>query len=127
MNTYELEYDLPMGPPDLGADTPVVFVYTWTQGRPAKLNALLEDCYPAEADEIELIRVDVCGEKRPYWAYTTPWATEHAAQDAFNNGDEDLYAALIENARESEQSARNDAAEHAAEVRREMAEERFEQ
>jgi hypothetical protein len=126
MSEYTLEYDLPMGPPDLGADTPVTFVYTWTPGRPAQLNALPEDCSPAEGDEIELVRVDVPGEKRPYRDFTGAWSTEAEAYNVFNNGDDDLHDALIANARECEEGARDDAAEHAAEVRREMANERFE-
>lgn len=118
---YKYEYPLPVGHPDEGGEADVVFVYTVTWGHPAVMYLSNGDPgYPAEPDEIELVRVDVVGESRPYRKNDTPDAIEQAAHDAFYEDDDDLYVQLIENARDADEYERDAAAEHAAEARREI-------
>ena len=126
MSEHSFEYDLPHGPPDLGADAPVMFHYNFIPGLPAKLDGAPEDCYPAIADHLELIGVDVVGEKRPYVPLTGAWSLHMDAQMAFYDGDETLWAALIEHAK-SELEARDEAREEDyGEWRREQRRELYE-
>lgn len=123
---YEYEYPLPMGDPDLGAEADVVFVYTVNWGSPAVIYQRNGDPgWPADPDEIELVRVDVKGVQRQsngkYRIWTSEYLTEEAAIDFFENDeDEDLYNLLIENARETDAADRDEAMERRGEERREM-------
>ena len=117
MKTYEYEYALPVGDPDMGAEADVVFVYTWTPGRSERIRYDEHD-RPAEGDEIDLIRVDVVGERRPYRKHDTPEAIEQAGHDAFHENDDNLYGLLIENARDYDEYRRDEAAEAKREMRK---------
>jgi hypothetical protein len=46
---------------------------------------------------MELVKVDVAGETRPYHKWTGPWSVEQDAENLFYNGDDDLHDALWEN------------------------------
>jgi hypothetical protein len=48
---------------------------------------------------MELAKVDVAGETRPYRKWTGAWSVEQEAKDLFYNGDDDLHDALLKNAR----------------------------
>lgn len=111
--TYEHKMTLPNG-----SEVGVVFHYTWTPGRPARINY---DCmdHPSEADEIELIRVDVVGEDRPYRPNDYAEWIEAAAHEYFDNDVDDIVAALIESARSENEARAEDYGEAKAEWRRE--------
>ena len=81
---YTLNYTIDIGPPDLGADADVIYQYRYNGGR------------------MELVKVDVAGETRPYHKWTGPWSVEQDAENLFYNGDDDLHDALWENTKRKE-------------------------
>lgn len=98
---YSYEYPADDGGPDETIETDVVFVYTWKPGSPARIHYDEFD-HPAEPDEVELIRVDIVGEERPFEGNPAALRIEGEAEEMFATNYNDLYATLIENAREEE-------------------------
>lgn len=70
-------------------DLDCLISFTYLSARPARISGPPEDCYPAEAEELSITRVECCDPR-------IPWMRNHPLENIIPEGEfSDLHSELL--------------------------------